>query len=111
MKFFEQIKRTSDKEKELKMMHTMVDEAIDILKSDGTLDDFGMLLDENWKVKRTLTSKITTPLVDEIYAAAKSAGLAEFRKFCVETVNVFLSGFTLTEKMATHNCSPLLFSD
>jgi len=71
----EQIKKTPDRKKELKAMFEMVNRAVDILcGSDSDLTDFGKLLHETWMIKRKLTSKITTPLVDEIYDSARKAG-------------------------------------
>jgi len=70
----EQIKRTKDKTKELTYLHQMVDESISILTGNGSVNDFGRLLEEGWKLKRSLTSKITTPEIDSIYAKAKQAG-------------------------------------
>lgn len=55
-------------------MRQMVDEAINILNGDNDLLDFGKLLHENWQLKRSLTDKISTPLIDEIYSTALSAG-------------------------------------
>ena len=71
----EQIKKTPKKEKELKRMTEMVDEAIDILnENDSYLTDFGKLLHENWMIKRKLTNKITTNAIDKIYEDAINAG-------------------------------------
>jgi len=68
-----QLKNISKKEKELKIMYQMVDQALKILKSDD-LTKFGKLLDESWRLKRSLSDKVSTPFIDEIYDAAKSAG-------------------------------------
>ena len=71
----EQIKKTSEKKKELHEMRALVEEAQNILMyDDRSLEEFGGLLHEGWKLKRNLTSKITTPFIDEIYAAARAAG-------------------------------------
>ena len=71
----EQIKKTPKKEKELRRMHEMVDEAIDILNDDDLdLTDFGKLLHESWMIKRKLTDKITTEKIDKIYESAIKAG-------------------------------------
>lgn len=70
----EQIKRTPYKTKELKMMHGMVNSAIDILNSNSDLSKFGKLLHENWQIKRSLSNKISTSAIDEIYSAAIRAG-------------------------------------
>lgn len=70
----EQIDRTKDKTVELTTMFQMVDEAVSILAGNGNLKDFGRLLHESWKLKRSLTSKISSPKIDEIYEAALHAG-------------------------------------
>lgn len=62
------------KNKELFKMHKMVDEAAKILSSKNSLDDFGRLLDEAWKLKRGLTKKISNGVIDAIYESAKGAG-------------------------------------
>ena len=70
----EQIERTKQRRVELFAMLQMVQEGISILTSDNDLADFGELLHEAWMVKRGLTGKITTPLIDQIYEAARGAG-------------------------------------
>lgn len=71
----EQIRRTPERSSELSRMRMMVDEAYSILKDKNrSLDDFGKLLHEGWMIKRSLTSKISTPHIDEIYDTARSAG-------------------------------------
>jgi D-glycero-alpha-D-manno-heptose-7-phosphate kinase len=40
----------------------------------GALDDFGLLLNEGWRLKKGLASRITNSSIDEIYAAALKAG-------------------------------------
>ena len=71
----EQKKATHNKTKELKEMLSLVDEAERVLinkKSD--LSEFGKLLDYSWKLKRGITSKITTNEIDNIYSSAIKAG-------------------------------------
>lgn len=70
----EQIKNTPNKTTELKVLKGMVEEAMKILNGNGPLDDFGRLLDESWKIKKSLSSQISNSRIDEIYAAAKEAG-------------------------------------
>ncbi len=71
----EQIKNTPLLERELTRMTSIVDEAIEILNdSTERLDDFGRLLDEAWRLKRSFSSVITRPEIDEIYEAGKKAG-------------------------------------
>ena len=70
----EQVKTTHEKEGELKAMQAMVDRAIDILKSEEDVKEFGRLLHETWMIKRGLTGKITNSKVDSIYDKARGAG-------------------------------------
>lgn len=71
----EQIKKTPSKKKELGTMHKMVDEAINILNgSPERLPDFGKLLDETWKIKRSLTNLISNNQIDNIYETGLRAG-------------------------------------
>jgi D-glycero-alpha-D-manno-heptose-7-phosphate kinase len=71
----EQIKMTPNRNNELRTMLELVDEAESIvIDPHRPLDDFGRLLHESWQLKRSLTSKITTPEIDEIYEAGRSAG-------------------------------------
>ncbi len=71
----EQLKQTPQRHKELNLMLEMVTEAQAIIGcSHRSLDDFGRLLHESWKIKKTLTGKITNSSIDEIYEAGLSAG-------------------------------------
>lgn len=71
----EQEKSTADKTAELREMVSLVDEGERILTDrHGDLDDFGRLLDESWKIKRGLTQKISTDVLDEIYDTAIRSG-------------------------------------
>ncbi|VAX36950.1 D,D-heptose 7-phosphate kinase [hydrothermal vent metagenome] len=68
-----QIKNIPKKTAELNRMYEMVFEARDIL-NDGNLKNFGTLLDESWKIKRSLSDKVSTPQIDNLYEKAKRAG-------------------------------------
>jgi len=70
----EQIKQTPSKKRELTEMHSMVDEAINILGGGSDLAEFGKLLHESWQLKRSLTDKISTPYTDFLYETAARAG-------------------------------------
>ncbi len=70
----EQINRVRRLTKELGLLNDMVQEAQSLLCSPHDIGDFGRLLHESWTVKRSLTSKIATAAIDEIYAVARSAG-------------------------------------
>ncbi len=68
---------TTMKEKtaQLKRMLSLVDTAQDVL-TDKTkdLDDFGRLLDETWRLKRSTGTKISNGSIDELYMRAIKAG-------------------------------------
>ena len=70
----EQIKNTPRKREELSSMQAMVDEAVDIINNGRDLEEFGRLLNEAWKFKKSLSDKISTSVVDEMYQAALKAG-------------------------------------
>jgi D-glycero-alpha-D-manno-heptose-7-phosphate kinase len=71
----EQVSRVAQNRAGLKRMLKLVDDAQAALmdKSNG-LADFGRLLHEQWMLKRDMSSKITTPVIDEMYAAGRKAG-------------------------------------
>jgi D-glycero-alpha-D-manno-heptose-7-phosphate kinase len=71
----EQLRVTPERKAELSAMLQLVSEAEEIVtNSNRSLDDFGRLLHENWKIKRTLTQKITNASIDQIYEAGLNAG-------------------------------------
>jgi len=70
----EQIRVARQKHIELSEMQQMVDEAISILNGRGSLAAFGKLLHESWLLKKSLTDKISTPFIDEIYDRARKSG-------------------------------------
>lgn len=71
----EQLRMTPHKAKELTAMLQFVDEAERIV-GDATrsVTELGNLLHEGWKVKRSLTQKISNQAIDEIYEAGLGAG-------------------------------------
>ncbi|MDY6844898.1 MAG: kinase, partial [Thermodesulfobacteriota bacterium] len=58
----------------LKRMRNLVDESLSILNSQANLDDFGSLLNENWLLKRSLSTKISNDTIEKIYAKAIQHG-------------------------------------
>ena len=70
-----QIDNFKRREKELKFMRDMVDEAIAILADSRVpIDAFGKLLDLSWKYKRSLSDQVSTREIDQIYDEAMRAG-------------------------------------
>jgi D-glycero-alpha-D-manno-heptose-7-phosphate kinase len=70
----EQIDNTANRKKELSLMQHMVDESIDILNSNRDILEFGKLLHESWKLKKSLSDKISSLDIDNIYDRALRAG-------------------------------------
>lgn len=73
----EQIQNTRKNRDELLLMHGLVDSAREILTS-GRNDfiEFGRFLNETWKLKKKLSSKITNTDIDAIYETAMKNGAA-----------------------------------
>ena len=59
---------------QLRRMHDMVDEAINLISGNGDLDDVGRLLGDSWQEKRSMSQNITNDRIDNIYSRALSAG-------------------------------------
>lgn len=86
MLFYTGIKRTAadiaksyqeDPARKHDILHTiqgMVEEAVDILKSDCDIHEFGMLLNKTWHLKKQLSPDISNDLVDNLYGRAIGAG-------------------------------------
>jgi D-glycero-alpha-D-manno-heptose-7-phosphate kinase len=71
----EQIRMTPHRKRELGLMLEMVNEAEAVIMNSRTpLVEFGRLLHESWRLKRSLTQTISNAGIDEIYDAGRSAG-------------------------------------
>jgi len=62
------------KKRQLRILKDLVDEAMEILTNDRGLDEFGALLDESWRIKKSLGGGISNPEVDGLYEKALQAG-------------------------------------
>ncbi len=69
-----QIIRIDKTKKELSAIHQMVDQSISILTGNSDLTEFGKLLHESWKLKRSLSDKVSNKDIDGIYDIARNAG-------------------------------------
>jgi D-glycero-alpha-D-manno-heptose-7-phosphate kinase len=86
MLFYTGIKRTAsnvaatyvndidERRRQLRLMNDLVEESVSIVNSGHDLTPFGELLHEAWQAKRSLSSSVSNPYVDEIYELARSAG-------------------------------------
>ena len=70
----EQVEKMEYNTSTLQSYGKMVKEFKKILTSDVSLDYVGLLLNECWESKKTLSSKITNPFFDNIYDSVMDAG-------------------------------------
>jgi|TARA_B110000211_G_C14068349_1_gene548749 D-glycero-alpha-D-manno-heptose-7-phosphate kinase len=69
-----QTQGTADKLAVLTEMRDMAGEMKNIVSSGANMQEFGQLLDEGWRLKRSLGFGITNNLIDDWYEVAKKAG-------------------------------------
>tara|TARA_B100001123_G_C15262385_1_gene1007068 strand:- start:200 stop:1195 length:996 start_codon:yes stop_codon:yes gene_type:complete len=67
------VNKLYNKANHLNKIHSLVDNAIEILKSDN-IEDFGHLLNETWKIKREISNNISNNFIDDIYNYTISNG-------------------------------------
>jgi D-glycero-alpha-D-manno-heptose-7-phosphate kinase len=71
----DKLKNLESRRNELATMHTLVEQAFEILSGDiSKYEEFGRLLQEAWRIKRSLSSKVSTGPIDDIYQRAMGAG-------------------------------------
>lgn len=69
----EQKRNIGDRRPILRQMADLVHVARDEIKADN-LDAIGPLLDEGWRLKKQMASRISNPAIDDLYAMARRAG-------------------------------------
>jgi D-glycero-alpha-D-manno-heptose-7-phosphate kinase len=70
-----QLDNMAAKQSQLMRMQAMVEEGLEIFVNLSLpIAAFGELLHETWEAKRSLSNMVTTPEIDDIYAAARDAG-------------------------------------
>ena len=71
----DKIMKVSQKHLELEEMSLLTEEAFRKLNTaSNNFDDLGLLLNEQWKLKKSLSSKVTNKKIDQIYDAGIKAG-------------------------------------
>jgi D-glycero-alpha-D-manno-heptose-7-phosphate kinase len=70
----EQVKTLGSKKSELKAMRQLVDDAIQVVTYGRDVREFGRLLHETWKLKRSLSSGVAPEFVNDIYEKARQSG-------------------------------------
>ena len=69
------INNISSKAKELSLIEAFVNKGIHILTNENLdIIEFGILLDQAWQIKKTLSNKVSNPRIDSIYKKAIQAG-------------------------------------
>lgn len=68
------VRRLDAQRPQLRRIRQMVDEGYAILTAPGGLTPFGELLDEAWRVKRSLDSSISTDDIEDMYRRGREAG-------------------------------------
>jgi D-glycero-alpha-D-manno-heptose-7-phosphate kinase len=68
------VENMSARKQQLRITHDLVAEAISILNSERDIVEFGRLLDEAWKIKRTFSPLVSCEKVDSLYDKAIAAG-------------------------------------
>lgn len=69
-----QIESIPSKTGVMREIQAMVPEAVRILTGTGEINDFGRLLHEAWRLKKSISDRISTAVVDDMYEAARRAG-------------------------------------
>jgi D-glycero-alpha-D-manno-heptose-7-phosphate kinase len=72
----EQLERTRNgaNTDHLRHMSALVDEGIGVLRGRGDLTAFGELLHESWMLKRSLSSTVSSSMIDDAYDRARKSG-------------------------------------
>ncbi len=70
----EKMKQLHKNKNNLMLMQTMVGEAVKILTETGDITNFGRLLHEGWKCKKSLSNRVSNSHIDDIYEAAMKNG-------------------------------------
>ena len=70
----EQLDRTRQNEKSLRLIGQMVDEAMRLFTGNAPLTEIGELLHESWLLKKGLSPKVSTSKIDTIYEEARRGG-------------------------------------
>ncbi len=68
------IANLSKRNETLKRMESYVGQALRIIAGTGSLDDFGLLLHENWMLKQQQSELVSNAVVNDIYEKAKNHG-------------------------------------
>lgn len=68
------VDKIEDRSRQLNVLRDLVDEAMEFFRNGDPIERFGELLHEGWLAKRSLSDKVSSPEIDQIYEAARRAG-------------------------------------
>ena len=68
------VQNIDQRQQQLRLLHSMVEESIAILNSGEDISRFGRLLHEAWQAKRSLSAHISNSHVEDVYESALAAG-------------------------------------
>lgn len=69
-----QVKKIDVNQDRLKQMKEMVDKGYNVLTGSGSMEQFGILLDQSWQLKSQLDKSIANTTIRTIYEEGKKAG-------------------------------------
>ena len=112
-----QERETVNKVNELRAMKNLVEPLKEIFSTGAEINNFGIILDQGWKIKRQLTDDISSSEIDEYYQKAKKygaiggkllgAGGGGFLLFYVEQKNQQ----KLKDRLSDLYCLPIKFDN
>jgi len=68
------VQDVASKERQLRILGSLVDQGIVALSGTGDIRGFGELLHEAWQTKRSLSASVSNDHIEDIYATARAAG-------------------------------------
>lgn len=99
----------------LHKMYSMVDDAVSILSSEKDILQFGELLHESWQLKRSITEKVSSSVVDRIYDTARANGAVGGKLLGAGAAGFILifappsKHEVIKEALAAYTCVPFQF--
>ena len=63
----DKVKNFGSNKKSLEQMTAITDEALEILTSDSDICEFGRLLNKTWEIKKSLSGKVSSNELDNLY--------------------------------------------
>lgn len=70
----DKIQKVGERTSELARISQLTEQALQILSSNRDLSELGWLLDESWRLKKALSDKVSTAMIDELYETGRRNG-------------------------------------